>query len=129
MSYNKIILIGNVGRDPELRYTPQGTPVCNFSLAVNSKYGEKEETLWMGIVVFGKQAESAAQYLGKGSQCLVEGRLTEKTWEKDGEKKSKMEVIANNVRFLGGKKEGNKNTSDGSTMEAPPEEVTGLEPF
>ncbi|MCX5716820.1 MAG: single-stranded DNA-binding protein [Nitrospirae bacterium] len=137
--FNKIILIGNLTKDPELRYTPQGTAVASFRIAVNSKIkqqGElKDETLFIGVVVFGKQAESAGQYLNKGRSVLVEGRLQERSWEKDGQKHSRMEVVASSVRFLS-KKTGAAETGDSalravdSTEDiAPPEETTDLEPF
>lgn len=137
--FNKIILIGNLTKDPELRYTPQGTAVASFRIAVNSKIkqqGElKDETLFIGVVVFGKQAESAGQYLSKGRSVLVEGRLQERNWEKDGQKHSRMEVVASSVRFLS-KKPGAGETRDSALRAAdsaediaPPEETTDLEPF
>ncbi len=105
ISYNKVILIGNLTKDPEIRYTPNGTAVASFRLAVNRRYkqGEefKEEVCYIDIVVFGKQAESCGQYLNKGSGVIVEGRLQEKRWDtEDGQKRSKHEVVAQTVRFL-----------------------------
>lgn len=103
--FNKVIFVGNLTRDPELRYSAQGTPICNFGLAVNSKVKQntewKEEVLFIDVVVFGKQAEPCGQYLSKGKQTLVEGRLRERRWEKDGQQRSKFEVLAQSVRFLG----------------------------
>ncbi len=129
--FNKIILIGNLTRDPEVRYTPGGTPVATVSIAVNSKYKQgddlKEEVLFIDAVVFGKQAESCGQYLSKGRTVLVEGRLRERRWEYEGQKKSKMEVIANSVKFLS-KKE-TQTTEAGAGDAVPPEETTDLEPF
>jgi single-strand DNA-binding protein len=127
--YNKVILIGNLTKDPELRYTPQGTPVATFRLAVNYKYKQsddtKQETTFIDIVVFGKQAESCAQYLNKGSSALVEGRLQERRWESDGQQRSKFEVVAQSVRFLSSRKSG-----QGAGGDFPePEETTDLEPF
>lgn len=135
--FNKIILIGNLTKDPELRYTPQGTAVASFRIAVNSKikqHGElKDETLFIGVVVFGKQAESAGQYLSKGRSVLVEGRLQERSWEKDGQKHSRMEVVANSVRFLSKKTPSSSGEAGGESAPpedvAPPEETTDLEPF
>lgn len=140
--FNKIILIGNLTKDPELRYTPQGTAVASFRIAVNSKIkqqGElKDETLFIGVVVFGKQAESAGQYLSKGRSVLVEGRLQERSWEKDGQKHSRMEVVASSVRFLSKKTQGSSEeiggdsalrAADSAEDIAPPEETTDLEPF
>lgn len=129
--FNKVILIGNLTRDPELRYTPQGTSVCNFGLAVNRKYkqGEemKEEVTFINIVVFGKQADTCGQYLNKGSNVLIEGRLQERRWEtEDGQKRSKHEVVAQNIRFMS-KKQGASDYSGGEMP--PPDETTDIEPF
>lgn len=133
--FNKVILIGNLTRDPELRYTPQGTSVCNFGLAVNRKYkqGEemKEEVTFINIVVFGRQADTCGQYLNKGSGVLVEGRLQERRWEtEDGQKRSKHEVVAQNIRFMG-KRQGSPdyNSQGGGEMSHPPDESTDIEPF
>jgi single-strand DNA-binding protein len=127
--YNKVILIGNLTKDPEIRYTPQGTPVATFRLAVNSKFKSgdemKQEALFIDIVVFGKQAEPVGQYLTKGSSALVEGRLQERKWEKEGKQHSKFEVVGQAVRFLlrkGGQ------TSEGAGADIP-EENSELEPF
>ncbi len=133
--FNKIILIGNLTKDPELRYTPQGTPVASFRLAVNSKYKQsnemKSETLFIDIVVFGKQAESCSQYLSKGRPALVEGRLQERRWESDGQQKSKVEVVASTVRFLSRKSDAAGASPDAGAVEdnVPPDETTDLEPF
>ncbi len=131
--FNKIILIGNLTKDPELRYTPQGTPVASFRLAVNSKYKQsdevKQETLFIDNVVFGKQAESCSKYLNKGSSVLVEGRLQERRWESNGQQKSKFEVIAQSVRFLSRRGGAQDSTLGGEGDVVPPEETTDLEPF
>jgi len=128
--YNRIILIGNLTKDPELRYTPQGTPVSTFRIAVNTRYKQSEEsredTLFIDIVTFGKQAETCSQYLNKGKSVLVEGRLQERKWESEGHQKSKFEVVAQAVRFLSRKSSGEGQTA--SETEAPPE-GTDLEPF
>ncbi len=129
--FNKIILIGNLTRDPEVRYTPQGTSVCNFGIAVNRKYKQgdevKEEVTFINIVVFGKQADTCGQYLNKGRAVLVEGRLQERRWEtEDGQKRSKYEVVAQTVRFLSRKTEGN---ATGGENISSPDETTDLEPF
>ena len=105
-SLNKVLLIGNLTRPPELRYTPSGTAVADLRLAVNRNYstqtGEKrEETCFLTIVVWGKQAESCGEYLDKGSQIFVEGRLQTRDWEtKDGQKRSATEVVAERVQFM-----------------------------
>lgn len=130
--FNKVIMIGNLTKDPELRYTPQGTPICNFRLAVTSKFRSgdemKEETLFIDVVVWGKQGESCSQYLSKGRPVLVEGRLQERRWETDGQQRSKTEIIAQNVRFLGRKGDAPSSRHD-SESSTPPEEVTDIEPF
>lgn len=132
--FNKVILIGNLTKDPELRYTPQGSAVATLRLAVNTKFrsGEemKEETLFIDIVVWGKQAETTSQYLSKGRSVLVEGRLQERRWEKDGQQRSKMEVVAQNVRFLGKKDDNPPQDQDtGGSSSKPPGEVSDIEPF
>lgn len=103
--FNKVILIGNLTKNPELRYTPSGTPVASFGLAVNRKFRQgdelKDEVCYIDIVVFGKQAEHCGQYLGKGSGVIVDGRLQQRRWEtEDGQKRSKHEVVAQTVNFL-----------------------------
>jgi single-strand DNA-binding protein len=106
-SLNKVFLIGNLTKPPELRYTPNGTAVADLRLAVNRNYttqgGEKrEDTCFLTIVVWGKQAESCGEYLDKGSPILVEGRLQTREWEaKDGGKRTVVEVVAERVQFMG----------------------------
>lgn len=127
--FNKVILIGNLTADPELRYTAQGTPVATFRLAVNSRFKtgdeKKEEVLFIPVVVFGKQAEPCSQYLTKGRPALVEGRLREKKWEHEGQQKSRVEVMAASVRFIGKKDE----TAPPAQEPPPPEDAAGDEPF
>jgi single-strand DNA-binding protein len=105
---NKVILIGNLGRDPEVRSTPSGQPVASFSLATSRKWKDKtgnrqEETEWHNIVVWGKQAEIAGQYLKKGKQIYLEGRLQTRSWDdkQSGEKKYRTEVVCDNFQMLG----------------------------
>ncbi len=128
--FNRIILIGNLTKDPELRYTPQGTPVSTFRIAVNTKYKQsdeaREDTLFIDIVTFGKQAETCSQYLSKGKSVLVEGRLQERRWESEGQQKSKFEVVAQTVRFLSRKGGEGRTTTDAEIV---PPEGTDLEPF
>tara|TARA_Y100000590_G_C15274718_1_gene846478 strand:+ start:239 stop:661 length:423 start_codon:yes stop_codon:yes gene_type:complete len=105
MSLNSVYLRGNLTRDPEKRFLPSGTAVVNFGLAVNRRYRSgdewKEETCFVDIVVFGKQGEWSEEQLGKGSPVLVEGRLAFNSWEtKEGERRSKHEVVAYNVHFI-----------------------------
>jgi single-strand DNA-binding protein len=110
-SLNKVFLLGNLTRDPELRYVPSGTAVANFSVAVNRTYkdntGEKkEDTSFIRIVVWGRMAEICGEYLTKGRSVLVEGRLKSRSWEgPDGQKRSALDVVATNVQFLGAKGE------------------------
>jgi len=106
--YNKVILVGNLTRDPELRYTPAGTAVANLRLAVNRKFRDKsqqlkDETCFITVVVWSKQAETCNQYLHKGSLLLVEGRLQSRTWEdtQTGKQRSVIEVLAERIQFLG----------------------------
>jgi single-strand DNA-binding protein len=132
--FNKVILIGNLTKDPELRYTPQGTPVCTLRLASTTKYKSgdsmKDDTLFINVVVWGKQGETAAQHLSKGRSVLVEGRLQERRWESEGQQRSKFEVVAQAVRFLGGKKEeGGHHEGAAADDFPPPDETTDLEPF
>lgn len=109
--YAKIIIVGNLGKDPEMRYTPSGQAVTNFSVATSHKYtagnGEKvEETAWFRVAVWGKQAETCNQYLTKGRPVFIEGRLEFSSWEtKEGDKRNKLEVVAERVQFLGGRKD------------------------
>jgi len=104
-SFNKVILMGNLTKDPEVRFTPGGTPVATLALAVNRRYkqGEalKDEVCYVDVVVFGKQAENCGQYLGKGHGVIVDGRLQQRRWETDdGQKRSKHEIVAQTVNFL-----------------------------
>lgn len=104
-SFNKVILLGNLTRDPEVRYTPNGSAVASFAIAVNRKYKQgdetKEEVGYFDIVVFGKQAENCGQYLNKGDAVLIDGRLQQRRWEtEDGQKRSKIEVAAQTVNFM-----------------------------
>jgi single-strand DNA-binding protein len=104
---NKVILIGNLGKDPEFKVTPGGSPVCTFSLATTERYNDKsgqrqEKTEWHNIVVWGKLAETANQYLKKGRSAYIEGRIQTRSWDdKDGTKKYKTEIVANQIQFLG----------------------------
>ena len=106
---NKVILVGRLGHDPEIRYTQGGSAVCNFSLATSEKWqdksGEKQErTEWHRIVVWGNQADACSKYLHKGSLAFVEGTIQTREWEdKDGAKRATVEIKASNVRFLDGK--------------------------
>jgi len=111
-SFNEVLLMGNLTRDPELRATQGGVSLCKFGLAVNRKFKSgdewKEDVCFVDITVWGKQAENCAEYLSKGRQAFISGRLQLNQWETDdGQKRSKLEVVANNVQFIGGREGGN----------------------
>lgn len=97
---NRVSFIGNLTRDLELKYLPSGKAIIDFCLAINEKRKGKTETLFIECTAFDKCAESCSEYLGKGSQVMVEGRLVKEEWIKNGEKKSKMKVMCNGVHFL-----------------------------
>jgi single-strand DNA-binding protein len=106
MPYQLLIIQGNLGRNPDTRYTPDGKPVATFSVAVSSKYGDKESTEWFNCVAWNKTAEIAQKYLVKGAPVLVEGRIQTREYEaKDGTKKKSVEVIASRIVLLGSKSE------------------------
>jgi single-strand DNA-binding protein len=123
---NKAILIGNLGKDPDLRYTPSGQPVASFSLATSEKWRDKDgvqqdRTEWHNIVVWGRQAEIAKEYLSKGRQVYIEGRIQTRSWDdKDGNKRYTTEIVANTVRFLGQRDQSGGAPSGGAPQEAPP---------
>ena len=116
MSFNKIIIVGNLGRDPELRYTPQGTPVCNFTLATNERRKDRsgetqDQTTWFRITLWGRQAETASQYLAKGRSVYIEGRLRVEEWnDRDGRQRYTLEVHATDMQFIGGRAEEHAQT-------------------
>jgi single-strand DNA-binding protein len=108
-NFNKVILAGNLTRDPELAYTPNNTPVCKFGLAVNRQWTDRqtnekhEETMFVDCTAFGRQAETINQYMRKGRGLLIEGRLHYSQWtNQEGQKRSKLEVVAERSQFLGG---------------------------
>ena len=125
-NFNRVILMGNLTRDPELRYTPNGTAVASFAIAVNRTYKsgdeKKEETSFFDITFFGRRAEVVGEYLKKGRPIHVEGRLQQRRWETDeGQKRSKVEVIGDSFEFIGGNKSGGESQSStgGASGEAP----------
>ena len=124
---NRVILIGRLGRDPELRYTPAGKAVANFTMATSENWkddsGERQErTEWHRIVIWGKLAETAAKYLSKGSQVYIEGRLQTREWtDKDGQKRYTTEIVASSLVMLSGKGDGGNNPEK-------PESSDGMSP-
>ena len=130
--YQKITIVGNLGRDPEMRYLPNGTPVTNFSVATNRRWTgqdgqQQEETAWFRISAFGRQAEVCNQYLSKGRLVLVEGRMRPdenggpRVWQgNDGQHRASFEITALTVKFLGGR--GDVGPGPGGDMEEPPGE-------
>jgi single-strand DNA-binding protein len=124
-SFNKVMLTGNLTRDPELRFTANGSAVASFGLAVNRKFKQGDEWVddvcFVDITVWGKQGENCAEYLSKGRPAFIEGYLKFSTWESDGQKRNKLEVVANTVQFLGSR----NDTPGGSSIEqaqVPPKE-------
>lgn len=122
MSFNKITIIGNLGRDPELRYTPQGTAVCDFSVAVNDRKRDKagewqDVTTWFKITFWGKQAENASKYLTKGRQAYIEGRLQLEEWtDRDGNNRFTLAVQGSELQFLSeGRGEAGEHSAANST--------------
>jgi single-strand DNA-binding protein len=127
-SFNQVILMGNLTRDPELRQIPSGQSVCSFSLALNRSYkgadgNWQEATDYIDVVAWGPLGERVAQYVTKGRPVLVNGRLQSRSWEQDGQKRSKVEVNAQDVTFLGGRGEGGPSGGNGGgeyDQSAPP---------
>jgi single-strand DNA-binding protein len=121
--YQRVIIVGNLGRDPEMRYTPTGRPVTTLNVATNRRWTDaegqrQEETTWFRVVVWGKQAESCNQYLSKGRQVLVEGRIRTGQYEdKSGQTRYTWELVASNVRFLGGRGEVEEGAPSGPPIE------------
>ena len=126
-SVNKVILVGNLGRDPELRYTQSGQAVANFTLATTDRFASKdggerqERTEWHRIVAWARTAELCAQYLSKGRSVYIEGRLQTREWEdKDGQKRRTTEIVAQTVQFLGGREGGGGGGRGASGGDVPP---------
>lgn len=121
-SFNQVVLMGNLTRDPELRATPNGQQVCSFSLALNRSYkgadgNWQDATDFIDVVAWGPLGERVAQYLSKGRPCLVNGRLQSRSWEQEGQKRSKVEVVAQDVTFLGGAGDGAGGSQGGSASD------------
>jgi len=129
-SLNKVMLIGNLGRDPEVKYMPNGRAVANFSIATSESWTNKEgkleeKTEWHRIVVFGKAAEACKEWLSKGKQVYVEGRLQTREWQdKNGQKRTSTDIVADRIIFLGGKGEGPTEPATEAGEGGGPEEIT-----
>jgi len=124
-SINQVIIMGNLTRDPELRSTSTGQSVCSFSVAVNRSWtgndGQQQEAVdYFDIVAWAKLGELVNQYMSKGRRILVQGRLSQQTWEKDGQKRSKIEIVASDVTFLDG---GSSDSNSGNSEKAAPKAV------
>lgn len=129
MYINKVMIFGNLTRDPELKSLPSGIQVCSFGVATNRVYKDREgkrveKTDYHNVVVFGRQAETSAQYLKKGASAYVEGRLETRSWEKDGEKQYRTEIIADRVQFgpRSGGSDGRPSTPVGGEVPAAPQQ-------
>src|SRR6266849_6051828 len=130
-SYNKVLLMGNLTRDPEVKYTPKGTALANLGLAVNRRWttetGEqKEEVTFVDVEVWGRQAETAGQYLSKGRPVFIEGRLKLDSWEdkESGQKRNKLKVVAERIQFLGAPRGGAEFKDQAPSDEAPARPAT-----
>lgn len=127
-SFNRVILVGNLTRDPNVRYTPSGTAVCEIGLAVNERRKNQtgewvDEVVYVDVTLWGRTAEVAGEYLTKGAPVLIEGRLRMDTWEKDGEKRSKLRVVAERMQMLGARGPQNNSGSRPATGKAPAPEM------
>jgi len=131
---NKVLLAGNLTRDPEVRHTPSGMAVSDLRLAINRRYKDntgkdREEVVYVTVTVWGRQAETSGQYLSKGSPVLIEGRLKLDEWEKDGQKQSRLGVVAERVQFIGGRGTGGSRQAAGSEYDdAAPARSSGKAP-
>ena len=132
---NKVLLLGNVTRDPEIRYTPKGIAVCDLGVAVNRAYttdsGEKrEEVTFVDVTLWGRTAEVASEYLKKGRPVFVEGRLQMDTWDdkQTGQKRTRLRVVAENMQLLGGRPQGGAEVGESRQPSAPPKKSATAEP-
>src|SRR5881409_2422787 len=133
---NRVVLVGNLTRDPELRHTPSGTPVCKLRIAVNTRQKDSATGQWtdkpnyFDVTVWGNQGESCAQYLSKGRPVGVDGRLDWREWEaQDGSKRQAVEIIADTVQFLGSRERGGGGAGDGERQFVPAAATAGNEDF
>ena len=136
MSVNKVIILGRLGQDPEIKYTPSGMAVCNFSLATSEHWNDKatgqkqEKNEWHRIVVWRKLAELCNQYLAKARQAYLEGKLQTRSWDdKDGNKKYTTEITANTVQFIGGQANAGDNAGYNKPAATPKQQAPNMESF
>ncbi len=133
-SVNRAIIVGNLGKDPEVRYTAGGSPVTNFTVATNDRWTDKsgqpqERTEWHRIVVWGKQAESCGQYLKKGRSVYIEGRIQTREWtNKEGQKQYTTEIVASQVQFLGSRSEAGSGRGGADDFAPPSPEFEAADP-
>ena len=132
-SFNRVILVGNLTRDPELRYVAKRTAVSDVGLAVNDRVKRNdewvEETAFVDVTLWGRTAEVANEFLAKGAPVLIEGRLKYETWEKDGQKRSKLKVVCDRMQMLGTRKNGNGAAAEDTQSEAVASAAEGETPF
>jgi len=122
--FNRVIVLANLTRDIELRYTPAGTAVAKIGIAINDRYKDQDKTVFIDVIAFGKLAETCNEYLQKGRQVLIEGKLSQNRWEtEEGEKRSKIEIIAQSVRFM------SQGSQRNEKQEEPPPMETSFDPF
>lgn len=127
-SFNKVVLVGNLTRDPDVRHIPSGQAVCDISLAINSQWTDrktnerKEEVTFVDVTLWGRTAEIAGEYLAKGRPVLIEGKLAQDTWEDKttGQKRSKLKVIADSLQLLGNKQDGERQAAPTQSRERQP---------
>lgn len=122
-SVNRVVVVGNLTRDPELRHTPSGTPVCSLRIAVNTRRKDAsgqwaDKANYFSVSVFGQQAENCAQYLAKGRPVAIDGRLEWREWEQDGNKREAVEIVADSVQFLGSRGDGDGGGGGGGYIPA-----------
>ena len=136
MSFNRIILVGNLGRDPELRYTAQGTPVCTFTMATNDRRKDRngemqDQTTWFRVTLWNRQAETASQYLHKGKPVYIEGRLrVEEFTDREGRQRQSLEVTATDMQFIGSRQDdaGVERSASASAASTPGAAAAPAEP-
>ena len=126
-SFNRVVLVGNLTRDVELRYTPQGTAVTDVGLAVNERVKRNDqwvdEANFFDVTLWGRLAEIAGEYLSKGSSVLIEGRLKQETWEQEGKKRSKVKVVAEKLQMLGSRSGGSSGSSGNQNSSSAPQKT------